>query len=246
MDRIIEVLLWLWGLLTGGESRDEVEGSAADPVAACGITPDLLHALGVTADRAAIWARPLNDAADEYGITSNGRRLSAWLATILHESMLLSRMAENLNYSAEGLAATWPNRFRGADGKPNEKARFLHRQPEKIANEVYANRLGNGGPESGDGWRYRGRCPLQITGKANYAATSQEIDVDVVTNPDLLMEAGIGSLAAAEWWHRHGCNEPADAGDMVGVTRIVNGGQIGIENRTDLYRHCLALLYLEV
>lgn len=162
-------------------------------------------------------------------------RQSAFLAQAAHESAGFTRLTENLNYSATGLAATWPGRFRGADGQPNALARGLHRRPEAIANVVYANRMGNGPEASGDGWRYRGRGLLQITGRAQYQRCGAALGLPLVEQPDLLAQPEPAVLSAAWFWQVNGLNELADAGDFEAITRRINGGLNGLAERRALW-----------
>ncbi|MDV7395544.1 glycoside hydrolase family 19 protein, partial [Arthrospira platensis SPKY1] len=106
----------------------------------------------------------------------------------------------------------------------------------------YAGRLGNGSAGSGDGWRYRGRGLIQITGRANYEASGAALGVDLIDAPELLEWQHLAALSAAEWWHRHGCNQLADTGDLAAVTRKVNGGLTGLDDRLRLYN--VAINYL--
>jgi len=183
------------------------------------------------------WVDPLNAAMVEFSITTE-QRVEMFLAQIMHESAGLSTLVESLNYSAAGLANTW-DRYsvtgkRG--GAPNALALKLARMPEAIANNVYANRLGNGDEASGDGWRYRGRSPIQSTGKANYQATERALCIPCVANPDLLTEPVNAARAAAYFWKSHGLNEIADKGNFNGTTKIVNGGDIGGDKRIGLWQ----------
>ncbi|WP_396654127.1 glycoside hydrolase family 19 protein [Metapseudomonas otitidis] len=162
-------------------------------------------------------------------------RQSAFLAQAAHESAGFTRLTENLNYSATGLAATWPGRFRGADEQPNALARALHRRPEAIANVVYANRMGNGSEASGDGWRYRGRGLLQITGRAQYQRCGAALGLPLVEQPDLLAQPEPAVLSAAWFWQVNGLNELADAGDFEAITRRINGGLNGLAERRALW-----------
>jgi putative chitinase len=162
-------------------------------------------------------------------------RQSAFLAQTAHESAGFTRLTENLNYSATGLATTWPGRFRGADGQPNALARALHRRPEAIANVVYANRMGNGPEASGDGWRYRGRGLLQITGRAQYQRCGAALGLPLVEQPDLLAQPEPAVLSAAWFWQVNGLNELADAGDFEAITRRINGGLNGLAERRALW-----------
>jgi putative chitinase len=186
------------------------------------------------------WLGPVTDAMSEFEIDTPSR-IAAFLAQCGHESADFTRLVENLNYSAEGLAATWPSRYSStgrAGGKPNALALRLHRKPEAIANNVYADRLGNGNEASGDGWRYRGRGLIQLTGRANVAAASQALNVDYLSNPDWLVIPVNAARSSAWWWHANRVNSVADAGDWLGVSRAVNLGNprstatpVGLDDR---------------
>lgn len=185
---------------------------------------------------AAIFCEPLRIAAERFGIDTP-IRLAAWLATIGHESLDLTALEENLNYSADGLARTWPNRFKDySTGKPSDKARALAGKPQAIANEVYANRMGNGPPESGDGWLYRGRGPLQCTGRSMYRKAGEATGYALEESPELVKEPMVGALTAG-WIFavEKQCCGPADRDDLVTVTTRINGGLIGLEDRRARY-----------
>lgn len=207
------------------------------------ITIGLLEALGIRHALAVEWLPHISHAAHRYHIdTAPPRRLAAWLATIAHESARLTAVVENLNYSAEGLAATWPARYADMAGEPNALAQSIARKPAAIASLTYANRMGNGPSETGDGWIYRGRGLIQITGRDNYDRSGDELGLDLILNPERLEEPYYAALSAAEWWHRHGCNVLADTGDMAAVTRKVNGGLTGLDDRLKLYSAALRYL----
>ena len=206
------------------------------------ITIGLLEALGIRHALAAQWLPHLSQAAYRYQIDTSPRRIAAWLATIAHESARLTRVVENLNYSAPGLAQTWPSRYADMTGQPNATAIRIARRQEDIANLTYSGRMGNGSAGSGDGWRYRGRGLIQITGRANYAASGAELGLDLINKPELLEQPEFAADSAAEWWSRNGCNVLADAGDMTAVTRRVNGGLTGLDDRLKLYSAALAYL----
>ena len=206
------------------------------------ITIGLLEALGIRHALAVQWLPHLSMAAHRYQIDATPRRLGAWLATIAHESARLTRTVENLNYSAQGLAQTWPSRYADRSGQPTATAIRIARKPEIIANLTYAGRLGNGSAGSGDGWRYRGRGLIQITGRDNYDRSGDALGLDLILNPERLEEPYYAALSAAEWWARNGCNQLADTGDMAAVTRRVNGGLTGLDDRLKLYRAALAYL----
>ena len=143
---------------------------------------------------------------------------------------------ENLNYSAGGLAATWPGRFRAADGQPNGLALLLERRPELIANHVYADRMGNGSVASGDGWRYRGRGLIQLTGRDNYRACGSAIGADLLAAPGLLEQPEWAAMSAAWFWFSNGLNELSDVGRFEEITRRINGGTHGQLQRLALWR----------
>ena len=159
-------------------------------------------------------------------------RVAAYLSQVLVESAYLTAKTENLNYSADGLLKTWPKRFDKA------KAEAYARKPEMIANYVYANRMGNGNEASGDGWRYRGRGLIQLTGKDNYAAFSKYdlCTEPVLKNPDKVAEFPVNQIAAMWYWEKRNINAPADTGNIDEVTKRVNGGSNGLATRKTIYR----------
>lgn len=173
--------------------------------------------MGCTADRAAQWLAPLQRAMTRCGITTP-RRAAHFLAQIGHESAGLTRLEENLNYSAKRLLEVWPSRFTDAT------AAACARNPERIANRVYAGRMGNGDEASGDGWRYRGRSPIQLTGRSNYAAMAELTGLSLVEHPELALSIEPAAIIAATWWQSNGLNRLADAGDVLAVSRRVNLG----------------------
>lgn len=173
------------------------------------------------------WLSPLWAAMQKFHITTP-RRAAAFISNIGVETAGLTVLVENLNYSAQGLANTWPKRY-AVDpnqtlGKvPNALAKRLARNPQAIANNVYANRMGNGDEASGDGWRNRGRGLMQTTGADNLKACSKAIGIDVYANPELLEQPEAAALSAAFFFASNGCNELADAGDIGMVVKKING-----------------------
>lgn len=167
---------------------------------------------------------------DEFEIATPARA-AAFLAQLAHESAELRRLCENLNYSAEVLRKTWPRRF-----TPEQANEFAYR-PERIANHVYANRMGNGDESSGDGWKYRGRGPIQITGREGYRNTSRALygDDRLVDNPEPLASIVVGARAAAWWWKTHGLNTLADTGKFDAITKAINGGMTGQKERLEYW-----------
>jgi putative chitinase len=212
----------------------------------------------VSKELAERWLPHVQAAFDRFGINTE-RQVAAWIAQCAHESAGFKTLTENLNYSADTMAVVWPTRFavqepdpkrpgktrakKDAKGKniPNKFALALHRQPELIANTVYANRMANGNIESGDGWRYRGRGLKQLTGKDNYTRCGQGLGLDLVANPDLLLTPEGASLSAAWFWSVNKCGPIADSGDFVALTKKINGGTIGLEDRQKRYKAVLAV-----
>lgn len=150
-----------------------------------------------------------------------------FLAQIAHESAGFTAMVENLSYSEKRIGEVWP-RLKGRAGE-------LARNPEKLANAAYADRNGNGDEASGDGWLYRGRGPMQITGRGNYRRIGLLMGVDLESFPDMAAEPGVGLWAAFAYWSNANCNESADLDDVQGVTRRINGPALaGLEDRKRL------------
>jgi putative chitinase len=154
-------------------------------------------------------------------------RLAHFFAQIEHESGL-KPISENLNYSAERLLVVFPKYFK------KEQSLAYARQQSRIANRVYANRMGNGNEASGDGWKYRGRGFIQITGKNNYLMLSKDARIDCFNNPDLLLQEDYAMISALWFWNKNKLNSYADTGDIIGLTRRINGGLNGIEHRKEL------------
>lgn len=208
-------------------------------------------ATGAPLSQAAIFLPFLQGTCKAYDITSP-RRIAAFLSQIGHESAGLMLLEENLNYSAVGLASTWPTRFAQRDmagnylkdsrgrNLPNDMAKLIQRRPEMIANKVYSNRMGNGTEESGDGWKFRGRGLKQLTGRNNYTACGRALGEDFVTEPDRLLLPVNAALSAGWFWSVNKLNELADIGDVKAMTLRINGGTIGLSARADLYNEALA------
>lgn len=204
----------------------------------------------LTPSLAAQWIGPVNDTLREYDIDTP-LRAAAFLAQVAHECNEFSQMRENLNYSADALVRQWPTRFwlpdatssrsvedqaRDHPGKAN--ALDYHRQPQKIANRVYANRLGNGDESSGDGWAYRGGGALQRTGKDAYRAMSIALCGDADTlliNPELVEDPKYAMPGAGMFWQENDLNRFADARDIDGCTTRINGGTTGQAMRRAYY-----------
>lgn len=163
-------------------------------------------------------------------------RVAAYLSNVLVESNYLRSSTENLNYSADGLLKTFPKYFKNID-----EANKYARQPEKIANKVYGGRMGNGNEASGDGWKFRGRGYIQLTGRENYTKFSKYdlCTKDVVANPDSVAEFPLNQVAAMWYWEKKKINDPADNGNMDEVTKRVNGGSNGLATRKVIYRRLI-------
>ena len=184
---------------------------------------------------AGVFVPALNRAMARFKIDSPVRA-AAFLAQIGHESGQLLRLSENLNYSAARLAVVWPSRFRGAGGTPNARALARAGRPQAIANAVYANRNGNGDEASGDGWRYRGRGLIHVTGRGNYRECGEGIGQNLEDYPELLEQPEFAALSAAWYWSSNGLNELADAGQFEAITRRINGGTTGESERLALWK----------
>jgi putative chitinase len=167
-------------------------------------------------------------------------RLAHFLAQAGHESGGFRAVNENLNYGAKGLRGIFGKYF-----KDDATAKAHERKPEKIANVVYANRMGNGNTASGEGWKFRGRGYIQLTGKDNYTAFGKAIKEDITSNPDLVATQ-YALLSAAWFFHKNGLHKIADQGatDAVVtlVTKRVNGGTIGLADRIKHFKEYHALL----
>ena len=182
------------------------------------------------------WYSALNMILPDYGIDTVPR-VAAFIAQCAHESANFKFLKENLNYRAETLMKVWPSRFTSL-----ELARQYAMQPEKIANNVYGGRMGNGPESSGDGWRYAGKGLIQLTGKDNYTRFAESIETPVEEIPDYLGTFE-GAVQSACWfWEVNNLNQWADAGDILTLTKRINGGVIGLEDRKKHYAHALHVL----
>jgi len=181
------------------------------------------------------WCDALNKILPDYDITTS-QRTAAFLAQCAHESGGFTALHENLNYKAESLCKVWPRYFNTSNAND-----YAH-QPEKIACRAYAGRMGNGDEASGDGWSYCGRGLIQLTGKNNYQAFADSIQTDISQIPAYL-QTFEGAIQSACWfWENNNLNACADAGDIVKMTKIINGGELGLDDRTARYNHALQVL----
>lgn len=179
---------------------------------------------------------PLNNCLEKYAI-NNKLRICHFLAQVLHESGAFRYTKENLNYSAEGLLKTFGKYF-----KTLEDAKKYERQPEKIANKVYANRYGNGSEESGDGYKYCGRGFIQTTFKSNYNNLSKSFNIDFINQPQLLEIPEWACLSAGYYWKSKNLNLLADKDALIEITKKINGGLIGLKDREGWLNICKTVL----
>ena len=182
------------------------------------------------------WVDALNETFARFGINSPNQQ-AAFIGQCGHECGNFKILEENLNYRAATLMKLWPKRF------PNlEVANQYAGNPKKIANMVYASRMGNRDEASGDGYRFRGRGCIQLTGHANYFHAGKALGVDFVLNPDFVATPKYAALTAGWFWSTHGCNEIADRADWTQLTKKINGGTIGLDDRIKHTNHALELL----
>lgn len=177
---------------------------------------------------------PLNTTLEKFNINTS-QRICNFLAQVTHESNSFIAVVENLNYSAKGLLQIFPKYF------TQENVAFYAHNPEKIANKVYSNRMNNGDEKSGDGWRYKGRGPIQMTGKTNYQSLSAYFNIDFVHSPELLELPINGCLAAGWFWYSRELNKLADINteeSLKQITKKINGGYNGLEDRVKNWNIC--------
>jgi predicted chitinase len=198
---------------------------------------EMLKEMGVSTEDAEQYLGDLEQLLPKYDIAKSKLRLAHFFSQVLHESGCMRFDMENLNYSAKALRAVFGKYF-----KTSDQAEKYARQPEKIANRVYANRMGNGSESSGDGWKYRGRGLIQLTGKNNYQAFASWIDDDsIVENPDLVAsEYAVHS--AVFFWDKNSLNAVADQDDVRKLTKRINGGDNGLAHRRELLNKASGLL----
>jgi putative chitinase len=194
------------------------------------MTNDQLKALGLGEQ----WLDPLNETFDKYQINTPQRQ-ACFLGQTLHESGNFKFTKENLNYSAKALMATWPSRFPDMD-----TAMQYERQPEKIASKVYVGRMGNETPE--DAAKFIGRGLIQITGKENYTHCGEALNIDLIANPHLLEESRYAMLSAGWFWGKRGLNLLADSMDIETMTKRINGGLLGLDDRKKKINEALVVI----
>ena len=183
------------------------------------------------------WYDGLNDALPQYQIITP-QRVAAFIAQCAHESGGFRLMEENLNYKAATLTKLWPQRY------PPGVAEQYAGKAEAIANKSYSGRMGNGDEASGDGWKFRGRGLIQLTGRSNYTECSKFLfnDNTLVDNPDILLDPYYATHSACWFWNKQNLNALADTGDIKTMTKKINGGFIGLDDRIKHYNHAIEVL----
>lgn len=182
------------------------------------------------------WSQVMEQLFPDYEINTP-QRIAAFVAQCAHESNGFTALKENLNYKAESLCKVFPRYFPNMD----VATQYAHKQ-EAIANRAYANRMGNGSEESGDGYKYCGRGLIQLTGKDNYQNFADSVEMSVEDVPEYLGTFE-GALQSALWfWEKNNLNALADAGDILTLTKRINGGTLGLEDRINHYNHALYVL----
>ena len=182
------------------------------------------------------WVDALNETFARFSILSPVQQAS-FIGQCGHECGNFKVLEENLNYRAETLMKLWAKRF-----PTIEIANEYARNPKKIANKVYASRMGNRDESSGDGFRFRGRGCIQLTGHANYFHAGKACDVDFVMNPDLVATPKYAAMTAGWFWNTHKLNQYADTRDFTMMTKKINGGTIGLNDRIKHINHALEVL----
>ena len=181
------------------------------------------------------WYDALSQALPDYDINTP-KRIAAFLAQCAHESGGFVFLQENLNYQAASLCRVWPRYFDSSNA-----SQYAH-HPEKIANRAYGGRMGNGPEETGDGWKFHGRGLIQLTGRSNYQAFADSIETDINDVPDYLATFE-GAVQSACWfWENNNLNQYADMGDILTMTKRINGGTLGLDDRSARYKHALQIM----
>ena len=182
------------------------------------------------------WHHALSQLLPDYDINTP-QRIAAFIAQCSHESGGFTALKENLNYRAVTLRKIFPKYF-----PTDDLANAFAGKPEMIANRVYASRMGNGDEASGDGFRYCGRGLIQLTGKSNYQLFADSLEMNVEDVPDYLSTFEGASQSACWFWESNNLNQWADKGDILTLTKRINGGTIGLEDRIKHYEHAMHIL----
>ncbi len=184
---------------------------------------------------------PFNETFQRFGILTPAQQAS-WIGQCGHECGNFRILEENLNYRAPTLLKLFPKTPKRQWGFTPEEAAAYEKQPQKIANRIYGNRMGNRDEASGDGWRFRGSGFLQLTGHSNFYHAGQALGVDFVMQPELVRTPMYAAQTAGWFWQTHKLNQYADKGDFLTMTKRINGGTIGLEDRIKHINHALHVL----
>ncbi|CAB4123314.1 COG3179 Predicted chitinase [uncultured Caudovirales phage] len=195
------------------------------------MTNEQLQALNIDVK----WLKPLEDTFNKYGIDTP-KRQAAFIGQCQHESANFKTLEENLHYSAKGLMATWPSRFDQAT------ADKMANNPEMIANKVYGGRADLGNIEDGDGWKFHGRGLIQLTGRSNVTACGNALGQPLSERPELLLEPEWACMSAGWFWNKKGLNSLADSEDWATMTKRINGGTIGLDDRINKIHKAMDIL----
>jgi putative chitinase len=195
------------------------------------ISAEKLHALGIGSE----WSEPLTTTFTTFGINDVNKQ-AAFIGQCSHECNHFKTLEENLSYSSKGIQDHFHTHF-----KPDEYDLFAHK-PEKIANRIYANRSGNRNEASGDGWRFHGRGCIQLTFHDNYWHFGKAVGQDFVAHPELVATPMFACMSAGWFWATHGCSPLAEAQNWLGLTKRINGGTIGLDERISLTKRALDVL----
>lgn len=203
------------------------------------ITLDILRKLfpSTKADILTEYVEPVNVVGEKYELFVNNNRIAGFLAQTGHESAGYRVIIENLNYSANGLATVFRKYF-----PTMVLAQEYARKPEKIANRVYANRMSNGDEASGDGWKFRGRGLIQLTGRDNYTRLAAALEMTIDETVEYLSTRPGAVVSAGWYWGTNNLNTYCDQDNFVGLTKRINGGTHGLDERRALYELALSLL----
>ena len=196
------------------------------------VTAEQLTRLKINPDLAPVF----NETFAKWGIDTPTKQ-AAFIGQCGHECANFTKLEEGLSYAADRLVKVWPKRF-----PTLESAIPYGRNPKALANKVYANRMGNRDEASGDGYRFRGSGWLQLTGHDNFYHAGKACGVDFVMNPDLVRTPQYAAMTAGWFWATHKCNEVAESKDWRKLTKIINGGDLGLDDRIFHTQHALAVL----
>jgi len=186
-------------------------------------------------------ADPFNETFQRFGIVTPAQQAS-WIGQCGHECGNFRILEENLNYRAPTLLKLFPKTPKRQWGFTPEEAAAYEKQPQKIANRIYGNRMGNRDEASGDGWRFRGSGFLQLTGMSNFHHAGQALGADFIMQPELVRTPKYAAMTAGWFWQTHKLNQYADSGDILTMTKRINGGTIGLEDRKKHITHALHVL----